>query len=497
MPITDPTKMSYSNGNLVCHAKSSNLDFVREMCNFEDLQMASIALRKALNDMKQSNEQRRDKRADNANNINIDELNARANNNNEKDFVCLTYSSTNVVRFVDGCSLNNYSSTSSTSSDHLVESNQEVQSIKSDQHNDINNTHSNQFCLAFDNLTYFSSIESDLPHRTSQSVEFNLTKREELGLESSENESDQDDDDDDEFNMEMKQGLPNGQAQTNPSESALKKTLKSIKRKDKLKKSSGCTFVASNGHNEVLTDDEEMLFDKNKIQFQLTIVNKPSSSSSSSSNGLTKTKSMPDLTQLQSDTFKPLLLLNDQRGQGDQQQSRNEREQGQEGVMISNSEYEKQLKKLLRNKSFSRSLRRAKTVYYRNRRSKSIEDLSVEERNTYLARINSNLNLNLLKHKRTHSAASIDSSCSSSGTSNGLASDISSSYFHELSDWSPEFNSSNSESSQEELFHNVDWDAKFSSIVFVSPLLLSLFLSLSFSRRISFLFLINLNKERI
>ena len=39
---------------------------------------------------------------------------------------------------------------------------------------------------------------------------------------------------------------------------------------------------------------------------------------------------------------------------------------------ISNSEYEKMLRKQYRNKAFSRSLRRAKSVYYRNIRSKSL-----------------------------------------------------------------------------------------------------------------------------
>jgi hypothetical protein len=474
MTIDDPTKTSINNNKKnkniklpftkECHVKSNDLNFVREMYNFDGLEMAGLALRKALNDMKQSDEQRKDKRAYNANSINVNAdddalhentIHGKINNERERDFVCLTYSSaetttttTNDVRFapVDCCTL--MQSYSSTSSDHLnlVESNR-----------DNETSYSNQFCLAFDNLTYFSSIESDLPLHTTKHEQLDLA------LVSSENESDQDDND--EFNMEVKQAIVNALA--NPSESALKKTLKSIKRKDKLKKSSGCTFgSSSNVQNEVLTDDddndndndddEEMLFDKNKISFRLTIVNKPLSSSV-----LTKTKSMPDLTQLQNDE-KPLRLA----------EPRVQQEKAQDDVMISNSEYEKQLKKLLRNKSFSRSLRRAKTVYYRNRRSKSIEDLSIEERNTYLARINSNLNFNLLKHKRnsTQSASSVHSSCSSSGTSNGLASDISSSYFHELSDWSPEFNTSNSESSQEELFHNVDWDAKFSSIVFVSPL---------------------------
>ena len=51
----------------------------------------------------------------------------------------------------------------------------------------------------------------------------------------------------------------------------------------------------------------------------------------------------------------------------------------------------------------------------------------------------------------------------------GLASDISSSFFHELSDWSPDFSNSESQSSdEEELFENVDWESNLSNIALVS-----------------------------
>lgn len=130
--------------------------------------------------------------------------------------------------------------------------------------------------------------------------------------------------------------------------------------------------------------------------------------------------------------------------------------------LISNSEYEKQLRKLFRNKSFNRSIRRAKSVYYRNRRSKSLEDLTVEEKINFLKNTSSSyLKLNSAKRSRSRS---IDS-CSSN-TSTGLASDISSSYFHELSDWSPDFSSSDSDSSEDGLFF--DFQANLSGLALVS-----------------------------
>lgn len=130
--------------------------------------------------------------------------------------------------------------------------------------------------------------------------------------------------------------------------------------------------------------------------------------------------------------------------------------------LISNNEYEKQLRKLFRNKSLNRSIRRAKSVYYRNRRSKSLEDLTVEERINFLRNTSSSyLKLNSARRSRSRS---IDSS--SSNASTGLASDISSSYFHELSDWSPEFSSSDSESSEDFL----DWQGNLSGLAFVSML---------------------------
>lgn len=133
-----------------------------------------------------------------------------------------------------------------------------------------------------------------------------------------------------------------------------------------------------------------------------------------------------------------------------------------ETKLISNNEYEKQLRKLFRNKSLNRSMRRAKSVYYRNRRSKSLEDLSAEEKMNFLKNTSSSyLRLNDVNRSRSRS---IDS-CSSNATSTGLASDISSSYFHELSDWSPDFSSSESDSSEDCIFF--DLQRNLSGLVFV------------------------------
>ena len=129
------------------------------------------------------------------------------------------------------------------------------------------------------------------------------------------------------------------------------------------------------------------------------------------------------------------------------------------------------MKALFRAKSFSRSLRRAKTVFYKNQRSKSLEDLTVEERADYLAKAGSTRNLNkrLSRLSRNNSTTSIDSNSSKAST--GLASDISSSYFHELSDWSPEMSGSEADQSEEEndeLFTDSDWERNLgdSALVF-------------------------------
>ena len=188
----------------------------------------------------------------------------------------------------------------------------------------------------------------------------------------------------------------------------LKKTLKSIKRKDRLKKTP-----------------------------QTTTTNAEISTENKNSN---LAKSMPDLattTTTKIDEINVNLII--------------EQKKQQQQDMISNSEYEKQLRKQFRNKVLSRSLRRAKCVYYRNNRPKSLEDLTGEERKNFL------LNLNKIK---TSSKTSLNS-CSSVA-SNAVS--ISSSHFRELSDWSPEFSSCELDSSDDELLNNFDWDANLTGL---------------------------------
>lgn len=131
-------------------------------------------------------------------------------------------------------------------------------------------------------------------------------------------------------------------------------------------------------------------------------------------------------------------------------------EQNKRITMLS-SEQDRKLKQLVRSKSFSRSLRRAQTVYYRNRRSKSLEDLASNvEREKFLACEADSIERRLSK-RGGGDVGSMNSSLASSRET-GLVSDISSSCFHDLSDWSPEI-SGGSSSSENELF---DWDGNLS-----------------------------------
>jgi len=181
----------------------------------------------------------------------------------------------------------------------------------------------------------------------------------------------------------------------------LKKTLKSIKRKDRLKKTTNSDYLV-----------QSKAF----------------------------TKSMSDLT----DT----LNANTSTNQANQTQNRLQ--------SVTSNEYEKLLRKELRNTVLSRSLRRAKSVYYRNIRSKSLEDLSSEERDNYLMRSASHLKING-KNVQTNSMSSLNS-CSSS-TSNVIS--ISSSHYRDLNDLN-ELNSYETDSSEDELLDVFDWDANLS-----------------------------------
>jgi hypothetical protein len=159
---------------------------------------------------------------------------------------------------------------------------------------------------------------------------------------------------------------------------------------------------------------------------------------------------------------------------------------------ITHSEFEDKLKKLVRNKSLCRSLRKAKFVYWRNRRSQSLEDLSAEDRAQFSLSGSSRIMLRLSRNSSnsgsktslaeadrsenagTDTAAakgglSDNSSCSSSVVS--LVSDISSSYFHELNDWSPEFSDSDEDSDSDGSGNGViftDMNSNFLNVAFVS-----------------------------
>ena len=143
--------------------------------------------------------------------------------------------------------------------------------------------------------------------------------------------------------------------------------------------------------------------------------------------------------------------------------------------IISNTEYDKRLRKKFRSKAVTRSLRRAKSVYYCNMRSKSLEDLTADEKRLFKA--GSNISLCYLAQKPKQSRGSRLNICSSmeSGVS-ALASDISSSYFHELSDWSPDFSSCESDSSEDnDIYQNLDWQKNFSNLPLVNRFCKDLF----------------------
>lgn len=143
-------------------------------------------------------------------------------------------------------------------------------------------------------------------------------------------------------------------------------------------------------------------------------------------------------------------------------------------TLVSNSEYDKRLRKKFRSKALTRSLRRAKSFYYCQLRSKSLEDLTADEQRS-LFKAGSNISLCFASSgkSKSKSRSSQLSASSTESCVSGLASDISSSYFHELSDWSPEFSSCDSDSSDEdELFENVDWENNLSNLALVTILIM-------------------------
>ena len=256
-------------------------------------------------------------------------------------------------------------------------------------------------CLAYHNLTYAASNENLNPSITEE-IGFQRKIFKTLMCHDRE-ESCYDADDDVEL-VQTEKNNPTSVA----SSDLFKKTLKSIKRKDRLKKNQASTVRESDVAN--------------------TLLNKQS---------LKPAQSMPDLTK---EISKPALQVNE---------------------LITNNEYEKRLRKKFRTETLSRSLRRAKSVYYRNIRSKSLEDLTIEESLQHIKIKSSNSNLNLCfmpKQSKLAKLSKLNLNSSTESCISGLASDISSSYFHELSDWSPEFSSSESESSEEDdLFQSTNY----------------------------------------
>lgn len=255
--------------------------------------------------------------------------------------------------------------------------------------------------LAFENFTYHSSCEDDLN------------------------------------SIDQRKSCTSQVAQINSE--LLKKTIKSIKRKDKLRKN--------------------------------TVINPNENNLSCGIGSLAHGCSMPDLSNIgnQNNSNEVEFYIDEPDNEIIEHETREYVLEKKQDEFISSHEYEKKLRKFFRNKSLSRSLRRAKSVYYRNIRSKSLEDLSVEDRNLFLMNENSNLCMKIQNHMRKLSksregGSQLSINSSSSLSSNGFISDISSSYFHELSDWSPDFSSSESESSEnDEPFNDIDLVNRFNT----------------------------------
>jgi len=251
--------------------------------------------------------------------------------------------------------------------------------------------------LVFENLTYASS-EEDLACLVGLNNK-KCTKRVEKNA--SENKSCN------EANL--------NEATKTPNENILKKTIKSIKRKDKLKK--------SNKHT--CEDDVYTVF----------------SDAEQKTSGQKNEDNERDMTresdgEAESEAKKNFKLLQS---------------------TITNKDLDKKIRRKCRSKSVARCMRRAKAVFYRNRLTKSLEDLTCDFgdlKNKYRSEQELNESIN----KQLSKANSFMSSCSS--FTSGVPSDISSIYFHELSEWSPDLSESESVSSDIS-FDNIDWDAQF------------------------------------
>ena len=249
--------------------------------------------------------------------------------------------------------------------------------------------------LAFDNLTYSSSVEDLTSCLTDKSKNYGDLE---------------------------KPKQPHQQLLAN--DALFKKTLKSIKRKDKLKKE---TKSGNNNTSELKVENTSISTSEIKRQ------ERESRSRQPKQHQIVQPADSVDIN---------------------------------EELIASNKEFEKQLRRKYRCKSVARSIRRAKSVFYRNRRSKSLESLSA------LALVDLKLkypeqNEDLLNKLATSCANSIMSSCSSFTSATSCASDISSSYFHELSQWSPNFSDSESVDSNSLSLEDVDWEANLPDLPLV------------------------------
>lgn len=249
------------------------------------------------------------------------------------------------------------------------------------------------------------------------------------------------------------------------TEAAKKQRIKSIKRKDRLKKSS----IVS-----IHVDD---------------LLQSLASSSSS------RATSMPDLTKLEEsgdvgETIGWSDVNHESDGESDYEPMlvniipRTEESSTNREAPITDTEFESKLKKLASNKTLCRSLRKAKFVYLRNRRSKSLEDLSAEDRAQFSLLTHAASSKCFLKLSRVslsdglaNANAGLSSSCSSSVFS--LVSDVSSTYFNQqLNNWSPRFTDDEDDHDHDELdLYNrgeaifYDADSRSFNIVFVSFIL--------------------------
>ena len=415
---------------------NSNLDsLVDKIKNFDDLQRASVILRNALDEINKkqlldSNIQLKPQLSNPSLKFSLfSPLTSSASSPLFSSPNLDPKSSTNLTDSSVNLSLNISSSSSSNSS--CIDNNKlDDETVVLSNNNPLDYFED----LAFANPTYSSSNENleDLPEIDNNSL---------IKYETSVHEA-------------------NSQLEQTAAE-YLKKRLKTIKRKDKLKKKSVIGEILSieeilmSGNNlscqtatcmpdlstAIETQEKEQIHTVQRPQFIITN-NKTDNDDENDDVDDDDDDDEPVLINI-SKTKNAANMNNFLSLKSNQQTTENIQDQGIpcQTAPITNFEFEDKLKKLVRNKSLCRSLRKAKFVYLRNRRSKSLEDLSAEDRAMFSLNSSSKVMLKLSRNSLSGSQNSFgfenSSSCSSSAIS--LISDISSSYFHELNDWSPEF----------------------------------------------------------